>query len=199
MAPNQNLPIHKTPPLEPWRSAINLRLCPSSETLFSQPRRKFLHSPLAVRRTRLPLPRMTMRPRRRGCRSSPLGRPKTLRAGTIYTGWVRRPTTWTSPLERGLVSSMTFSPEIFSAETVTKFSILNFILFYFFTFENPRVLIEDFLIYVYTHTHNFLAADIVFDYRQKVTRSFEYLQGDYYIAPVFMVFFIFVNFNFPNR
>lgn len=31
------------------------------------------------------------------------------------------------------------------------------------------------------------AADIVFDYRQKVTRSFEYLQGDYYIAPVFMV------------
>lgn len=97
------------------------------------------------------------------------------------------------------MSSMTFSPEIFSAETVTKFSILNFILFYFFTFENPRVLIEDFLIYVYTHTHNFLAADIVFDYRQKVTRSFEYLQGDYYIAPVFMVFFIFVNFNFPNR
>lgn len=32
-------------------------------------------------------------------------------------------------------------------------------------------------------------ADIVFDYRQKVTRSFEYLQGDYYIAPVFMVHF----------
>ncbi|KAI3825745.1 hypothetical protein L1987_07353 [Smallanthus sonchifolius] len=29
-------------------------------------------------------------------------------------------------------------------------------------------------------------ADIVFDYRQKVTRSFEYLQGDYYIAPAFM-------------
>jgi hypothetical protein len=26
----------------------------------------------------------------------------------------------------------------------------------------------------------------VFDYRQKVTRSFEYLQGDYYIAPLFM-------------
>ncbi|KAI8529321.1 hypothetical protein RHMOL_Rhmol12G0216200 [Rhododendron molle] len=36
---------------------------------------------------------------------------------------------------------------------------------------------------------NFLGrdSDIVFDYRQKVTRSFEYLQGDYYIAPVFMV------------
>ncbi|KAG5523181.1 hypothetical protein RHGRI_035110 [Rhododendron griersonianum] len=35
---------------------------------------------------------------------------------------------------------------------------------------------------------NFLGrdSDIVFDYRQKVTRSFEYLQGDYYIAPVFM-------------
>ncbi|XP_011623946.2 ribulose bisphosphate carboxylase/oxygenase activase, chloroplastic isoform X1 [Amborella trichopoda] len=35
---------------------------------------------------------------------------------------------------------------------------------------------------------NFLGkdADIVFDYRQKVTRSFEYLQGDYYIAPEFM-------------
>lgn len=33
-----------------------------------------------------------------------------------------------------------------------------------------------------------LAADIVFDYRQKVTRSFEYLQGDYYIAPIFMVY-----------
>ncbi|KAL0342228.1 UNVERIFIED_CONTAM: Ribulose bisphosphate carboxylase/oxygenase activase, chloroplastic [Sesamum calycinum] len=32
---------------------------------------------------------------------------------------------------------------------------------------------------------NFLGkdSDIVFDYRQKVTRSFEYLQGDYYIAP----------------
>ncbi|XP_044497718.1 ribulose bisphosphate carboxylase/oxygenase activase, chloroplastic [Mangifera indica] len=35
---------------------------------------------------------------------------------------------------------------------------------------------------------NFLGkdSDIVFDYRQKVTRSFEYLQGDYYIAPMFM-------------
>lgn len=35
---------------------------------------------------------------------------------------------------------------------------------------------------------NFLGrdSDIVFDYRQKVTRSFAYLQGDYYIAPVFM-------------
>ncbi|KAL5573204.1 hypothetical protein UlMin_022801 [Ulmus minor] len=35
---------------------------------------------------------------------------------------------------------------------------------------------------------NFLGkdSDIVFDYRQKVTRSFEYLQGDYYIAPIFM-------------
>ncbi|KAL8171637.1 hypothetical protein V2J09_023441 [Rumex salicifolius] len=30
-------------------------------------------------------------------------------------------------------------------------------------------------------------SDIVFDYRHKVTRSFEYLQGDYYIAPLFMV------------
>lgn len=29
-------------------------------------------------------------------------------------------------------------------------------------------------------------SDIVFDYRQKVTRSFEYLRGDYYIAPLFM-------------
>ncbi|KAM7471604.1 hypothetical protein LguiA_009787 [Lonicera macranthoides] len=29
-------------------------------------------------------------------------------------------------------------------------------------------------------------SDIVFDYRQKVTRSFEYLKGDYYIAPFFM-------------
>lgn len=35
-----------------------------------------------------------------------------------------------------------------------------------------------------------VAADIVFDYRQKVTRSFEYLQGDYYIAPLFMVNYI---------
>ncbi|EEF49281.1 Ribulose bisphosphate carboxylase/oxygenase activase, chloroplast precursor, putative [Ricinus communis] len=36
---------------------------------------------------------------------------------------------------------------------------------------------------------NFLGrdSDIVFDYRQKVTRSFEYLKGDYYIAPVFLV------------
>lgn len=35
---------------------------------------------------------------------------------------------------------------------------------------------------------NFLGrdSDIVFDYRQKVTRSFEYLQGDYYLAPLFM-------------
>ncbi|KAI3866771.1 hypothetical protein MKW92_026524 [Papaver armeniacum] len=29
-------------------------------------------------------------------------------------------------------------------------------------------------------------SDIVFDYRQKATRTFEYLQGDYYIAPLFM-------------
>ncbi|XP_020083025.1 ribulose bisphosphate carboxylase/oxygenase activase, chloroplastic isoform X2 [Ananas comosus] len=29
-------------------------------------------------------------------------------------------------------------------------------------------------------------SDIVFDYRQKATRSFEYLEGDYYIAPVFL-------------
>ncbi|KAK4436734.1 Ribulose bisphosphate carboxylase/oxygenase activase, chloroplastic [Sesamum alatum] len=38
-------------------------------------------------------------------------------------------------------------------------------------------------------TGNFLGkdSDIVFDYRQKATRSFEYLQGDYYIAPLFMV------------
>ncbi|GLT46215.1 hypothetical protein SLA2020_199880 [Shorea laevis] len=37
-------------------------------------------------------------------------------------------------------------------------------------------------------TGNFLGkdSDIVFDYRQKMTRSFEYLQGDYYIAPLFM-------------
>lgn len=37
-------------------------------------------------------------------------------------------------------------------------------------------------------TGNFLGkdSDIVFDYRQKVTRSFEYLQGDYYIAPAFL-------------
>eukprot|EP00270_Netrium_digitus_P005360 TRINITY_DN1704_c0_g1_i1.p1 TRINITY_DN1704_c0_g1~~TRINITY_DN1704_c0_g1_i1.p1 ORF type:complete len:490 (+),score=103.41 TRINITY_DN1704_c0_g1_i1:37-1470(+) len=35
---------------------------------------------------------------------------------------------------------------------------------------------------------NFLGkdADIVFKYRQKVTRSFEHLQGDFYIAPAFM-------------
>ncbi|CAL5014405.1 unnamed protein product [Urochloa decumbens] len=34
---------------------------------------------------------------------------------------------------------------------------------------------------------NFLGkdSDIVFDYRQKATRTFEYLQGDYYIAPLF--------------
>ncbi|KAL9224789.1 hypothetical protein vseg_000792 [Gypsophila vaccaria] len=37
-------------------------------------------------------------------------------------------------------------------------------------------------------TGNFLGrdSDIVFDYRQKVTRSFQYLQGDYYIAPLFL-------------
>ncbi|XP_047939111.1 ribulose bisphosphate carboxylase/oxygenase activase, chloroplastic [Salvia hispanica] len=37
-------------------------------------------------------------------------------------------------------------------------------------------------------TGNFLGkdSDIVFDYRQKATRSFEYLQGDYYIAPTFL-------------
>ncbi|KAF3682787.1 putative ABC transporter I family member 17-like [Capsicum annuum] len=36
---------------------------------------------------------------------------------------------------------------------------------------------------------NFLGkdSDIVFDYRQKVTRSFAYLQGDYYVAPAFLV------------
>lgn len=46
--------------------------------------------------------------------------------------------------------------------------------------------------YAYIHTHVIIcifscSADIVFDYRQKVTRSFQYLQGDYYIAPLFMV------------
>lgn len=43
------------------------------------------------------------------------------------------------------------------------------------------------------------AADIVFDYRQKVTRSFEYLEGDYYIAPFFLVSscsFFSINFFF---
>ncbi|MBA0807674.1 hypothetical protein Gohar_023464 [Gossypium harknessii] len=40
-------------------------------------------------------------------------------------------------------------------------------------------------------TGNFLGKDyIVFDYRQKATRSFEYLQGDYYIAPVFLVYYL---------
>ncbi|XP_078151147.1 P-loop containing nucleoside triphosphate hydrolases superfamily protein [Carex rostrata] len=35
---------------------------------------------------------------------------------------------------------------------------------------------------------NFLGkdSDIVFDYRQKATRSFQYLHGDYYIAPLFL-------------
>ncbi|GJN26171.1 hypothetical protein PR202_gb14081 [Eleusine coracana subsp. coracana] len=35
---------------------------------------------------------------------------------------------------------------------------------------------------------NFLGkdSDIVFDYRQKATRTFQYLQGDYYIAPIFL-------------
>lgn len=43
---------------------------------------------------------------------------------------------------------------------------------------------------------NFLGkdSDIVFDYRQKVTRSFQYLQGDYYIAPLFLVI---SPFHFP--
>ncbi|CAA0816505.1 P-loop containing nucleoside triphosphate hydrolases superfamily protein [Striga hermonthica] len=40
---------------------------------------------------------------------------------------------------------------------------------------------------IFTGTFLGKDADIVFDYRQKATRSFEYLQGDYYIAPVFMV------------
>ncbi|OEL24368.1 Ribulose bisphosphate carboxylase/oxygenase activase, chloroplastic, partial [Dichanthelium oligosanthes] len=42
---------------------------------------------------------------------------------------------------------------------------------------------------------NFLGkdSDIVFDYRQKATRTFEYLQGDYYIAPLFLVSLFFVN------
>lgn len=34
---------------------------------------------------------------------------------------------------------------------------------------------------------NVVVADIVFDYRQKATRTFQYLQGDYYIAPLFLV------------
>lgn len=41
-----------------------------------------------------------------------------------------------------------------------------------------------------------IAADIVFDYRQKVTRSFEYLQGDYYIAPLFLVISALLSFFF---
>ncbi|MBA0798333.1 hypothetical protein Gohar_008931 [Gossypium harknessii] len=37
-------------------------------------------------------------------------------------------------------------------------------------------------------TGNFLGkdSDIVFDYRQNRMRSFEYLQGDYYIVPMFL-------------
>ncbi|MBA0798334.1 hypothetical protein Gohar_008931 [Gossypium harknessii] len=36
-------------------------------------------------------------------------------------------------------------------------------------------------------TGNFLGKDyIVFDYRQNRMRSFEYLQGDYYIVPMFL-------------
>jgi len=50
--------------------------------------------------------------------------------------------------------------------------------------------------------HLLTAADIVFDYRQKVTRSFEYLQGDYYIAPVFMVccelVIVFISFDYAQ-
>lgn len=38
-----------------------------------------------------------------------------------------------------------------------------------------------------------IAADIVFDYRQKATRTFEYLQGDYYIAPAFLVSYFWVS------
>lgn len=73
---------------------------------------------------------------------------------------------------------MTFLPAIFSAKIVI-------ILFSLSKYT-----------YTYTYIHNQLkettyifcaAADIVFDYRQKVTRSFEYLQGDYYIAPLFLV------------
>ncbi|ESQ27880.1 hypothetical protein EUTSA_v10018573mg [Eutrema salsugineum] len=36
-------------------------------------------------------------------------------------------------------------------------------------------------------------SDIVFDYRQKATRSFEHLQGDYYIAPTFMVNVVYLH------
>lgn len=53
-----------------------------------------------------------------------------------------------------------------------------FFLFYFiFNVFHPKTLGH----------FDLISADIVFDYRQKATRSFEYLQGDYYIAPHFMV------------
>lgn len=44
-----------------------------------------------------------------------------------------------------------------------------------------------------------VAADIVFDYRQKATRTFEYLQGDYYIAPAFLVsyFWYWITCDYP--
>lgn len=58
--------------------------------------------------------------------------------------------------------------------------LFDLFLFLFFSFK--------FICFASLHIKfGVLAADIVFDYRQKVTRSFDYLQGDYYIAPVFMV------------
>lgn len=58
-----------------------------------------------------------VRRRRRGFRTNPRGRPRTLRERTTYTGWAKSPTTWTSPSEPGRGSLMTFSSENSSAET----------------------------------------------------------------------------------
>lgn len=62
-------------------------------------------------------PTMAVRRRRRGFRTNPRGRPRTLRERTTYTGWAKSPTTWTSPSEPGRGSLMIFSSENSSDET----------------------------------------------------------------------------------
>ena len=82
---------------------------------------------------------------------------------------------------------------LLQGQKLRTFEVLHFISF---VSHVPAVVILASCLVCYASTWNlrlrvFLfcctAADIVFDYRQKITRSFEYLQGDYYIAPLFMV------------
>lgn len=132
--------------------------------------------------------RRKRRRKRSDYRSSRRGRRRTHREETICTDLAKRLITWTSPSASVPASSIPFSSAIFSAK------IVSLMLLLLFSFYAQRFFSNNSKHCIFLLLSFSCAADIVFDYRQKVTRSFEYLRGDYYIAPLFMV--ISYSFNF---